>query len=123
MANSVADLLTRNLQSVFGERDPARRRAAIAQIWTEDGLFVDPHGRTVGHDGLDAAVAQLHTLFPGFVFAAVGEPQTFFEVGRLAWAHGPAGAPPSATGVDIVTVRDGRIATLYTFIDPPAASG
>ncbi len=122
MANAVADLLTRNLHSVFGETDPAKRRAAIAEIWTEDGLFVDPHGRGVGREALDGAVEQLHAQFPGFVFAAVGEPQAFFEVGRLAWAHGPAGAPPKVTGVDVVTVRGGRIAALYTFIDPPAGS-
>src|SRR6266481_2274849 len=32
-------MLTRNLQDVFGENDPVRRRAAIDEIWTEDGFF------------------------------------------------------------------------------------
>lgn len=119
MTDATAALLTRNLLEIFGEADPARRRAAIAEIWAADGLFVDPHTRAVGHDQLDEAVAGLHARFPGFVFTALGAPETFFEVGRLAWAHGPAGGTPQATGFDVATVKDGQIAALYTFLDPP----
>jgi hypothetical protein len=35
-------LLTRNLQNVFGENDPTRRRAAIDEIYTEDCVSYDP---------------------------------------------------------------------------------
>ena len=42
MSYSISTLLTRNLHDVFGENDPARRRAAIDEIWTEDGVFYDP---------------------------------------------------------------------------------
>jgi hypothetical protein len=42
MSYSISTLLTRNLQDVFGENDPARRRAVIDEIWTEDGVFYDP---------------------------------------------------------------------------------
>jgi hypothetical protein len=40
--SSISTLLTRNLQDVFGEGDAARRRAAIDEIFTEDGVFYDP---------------------------------------------------------------------------------
>jgi hypothetical protein len=119
MTDATSVLLTRNLLEIFGEADPARRRAAIAEIWAVDGLFVDPHARLVGHDQLDEAVAGLHARFPGFVFTALGAPETFFEVGRLAWAQGPAGGAPQTTGLDVVTVKEGRIAALYTFLDAP----
>ena len=39
MPYSISTLLTRNLQDVFGENDPARRRVAIDEIYTEDGVF------------------------------------------------------------------------------------
>jgi SnoaL-like domain len=39
MSFSVSTLLTRNLHDVFGENDPARRRAAIDEIFTEDCVF------------------------------------------------------------------------------------
>ena len=42
MSYTISTLLTRNLQDVFGENDPARRRAAIDELWTEDAVFYDP---------------------------------------------------------------------------------
>jgi hypothetical protein len=44
MSHSVSNLLTRNLQDVFGESDPVRRRAAIDEIFTEDCVFYEPKG-------------------------------------------------------------------------------
>jgi hypothetical protein len=41
MSNSISILLRRNLD-VFGENDPARRRAVIDEIFTEDCVFHDP---------------------------------------------------------------------------------
>ena len=39
MSYSISTLLTRNLDDVFGENDPARRRAAIDEIFTDDCVF------------------------------------------------------------------------------------
>ena len=39
---SISTLLTRKPHDVFGENDPARRRAAIDELYTEDGVFYDP---------------------------------------------------------------------------------
>jgi hypothetical protein len=119
MTHTVAALLARNLLGVFGEPDARKRRAAIAEIWAQDGIFADAHGRHVGWQALDEAVEQLHAKFPGFVFSPIGPPQTFHEAGRQAWGHGPAGESPKITGEDVITVRDGRIASLYAFIDAP----
>jgi hypothetical protein len=42
MSYSISTLLTRNLQEAFGENDPACRRAAVQELYTEDGVFYDP---------------------------------------------------------------------------------
>jgi hypothetical protein len=39
MSYSISTLPTRNLHDVFGENDPARRRAAIDEIFNEDCVF------------------------------------------------------------------------------------
>jgi hypothetical protein len=44
MSYSISSLLTRNLNDVFGENDPTRRRAAIDEMFTEDCVFYDPAG-------------------------------------------------------------------------------
>ena len=83
-------------------------------------LFVDPHGSLSGRDAVDDAVAALHMRFPGFVFTAIAAPQSLEGAGRLAWGHGPAGAEPQLTGLDVALIDGGRIAALYTFLDLPA---
>jgi hypothetical protein len=50
MPYSISTLLTRNLHDVFGENDPARRRAAIDEIFTEDCVFYEPRGVYRGRD-------------------------------------------------------------------------
>jgi hypothetical protein len=50
MSYSISTLLTRNLHDVFGENDPARRRAAIDEIFTEDCVFYEPRGVYRGRD-------------------------------------------------------------------------
>ena len=42
MSYSISTLLTRNLNEVFGENDPTRRRAAIDEMFTEACVFYDP---------------------------------------------------------------------------------
>ena len=44
MSFSISTLLARNLHDVFGEIDPARRRTAIDEIFTEDCVFYEPRG-------------------------------------------------------------------------------
>ena len=42
MPYSISTLLIHNLRDVFGENDPARRRAAIDETYTENCVFYDP---------------------------------------------------------------------------------
>jgi hypothetical protein len=118
MPDTIETLLKQNLHAVFGERDPIARRAVIASIWSEDGIFIDPNGKHVGHAALDEAVAQLYAQFPDFVFSELSPAQAFHDIGRLAWGFGPPNHPPTVTGLDVVVVTKNRLSALYTFLDP-----
>lgn len=112
--DTVTDLLAANLHDVFGNRDAAARRAAIERVYTEDVVFTDPEGVAVGWDALDAKAAALLEKVPTtFGFAEDSERYAGPDRGALAWAFGPEGEP-AARGIDVITVRDGRIATLVT---------
>src|SRR6202040_1352359 len=116
MADSIETLIKRNLHEVFGERDGKKRREAIAELWTEDCVFVDHSGKTRGHDELDRAVAGLHERPPGYVFRELRPVDPLHEGGRLAWSYGRPGQDP-IKGVDVVLVRGGRILLMLTFLD------
>ena len=117
MSNRVHELLSRNLQEVFGEGDAARRRAAIEELYTDDCvLYVFP-GVLVGHDALEKFAGDLRATHPQFVYTPHGEPQALHNAGRLAWGSGSRGETPDYTGLDVIIVREGKIAAIYVFLD------
>lgn len=116
MMTDVHDLLHANLHRVFGERDAARRRAAIDEVYADDVRFIDPEGTAVGRDALDAKAAELLGRTPdAFVFVEDGPAYADADTGALAWAFGPAGEPV-ARGIDLIAVRDGVIVELRTLL-------
>ena len=114
----ILELLTRNLQEVFGEGDPTRRRAAIEEFYTDDCVVYTPDGTLVGHDALDEFAGDLRATHPHFVYTHSGEPQALENAGIVSWGSGPRGEQPEYTGLDSVLVRDGKIVALYVFLNP-----
>jgi hypothetical protein len=111
---SVADLLDANLHAVFGTRDAAARHAAVERTYAPDVTFTDPEGTVTGRQALEAKAAALLAGVPDdFVFADDGRRYVSQDTGALAWAFGPAGAPV-VRGIDVITVRDGVIASVTT---------
>jgi hypothetical protein len=114
----IHELLLRNLQEVFGEGDPVRRRAAIRELYTDDCALYVPPGIFVGHDALDKFAGDLRATHPHFAYVPRGAPQALHDAGRLSWGSGPRGEKPDYTGLDVIIVRNDRIAALYAFLDP-----
>ena len=121
MSDTLGDLMEKNLIDVFGQRDFARREAAIAEIYTADCTFFEADERIVGRYALNAKIERILQEAPGFVFRATGPAQLNHDLGRLQWHFGPAGAPPVVTGMDVAVFEHGRIRALYTFLDKPAS--
>ncbi|MGU7775747.1 nuclear transport factor 2 family protein [Burkholderia sp. MR1-5-21] len=117
MNDRIHELLYRNLQEVFGEGDATRRRAAVEELYTDDCVLYSPAGTLVGHDALDKFAGDLRATHPHFAYVPHGEPQALHNAGRLAWGSGPRGEEPDYTGLDVIIVRDGKIAALYVFLD------
>jgi hypothetical protein len=117
MSQSIATLLTRNLHEVFGEGNPARRRATIDEIFTEDGVFYDPQGVYRGRDEIDRIAGAIRATHPDFQYTPTGEPEELHNAGRIRWVSGRPGDAPAYAGTDFIIARDGQIAALYLFFD------
>jgi len=118
MSSSIATLLTRNLHDVFGENDPARRRAAIDELFTEDGVFYDPRGGVYrGRDAIDRVAGTLRATHPDFRYQPIAGPEEVGDGGRIQWVEGRPGEAPAHAGTDFIIARDGRIADVYLFFD------
>jgi hypothetical protein len=66
MSYGILTLLTRNLHDVFGESDPARRRAATDEIFTEDCVFYESRGVHRGRDEIDRIAGAIKATHPDF---------------------------------------------------------
>lgn len=77
-----------------------------------------PDGTYVGHDALDQFAGTLRATHPHYVYTASGVPQVLDDAGIVAWGSGPRYEEPEYTGLDIILVRDGKIAALYVFLNP-----
>lgn len=60
MSDKVADLLLRNLQEVFNERDAARRTAAVRSIYAKEAAFFEGNVCYRGHDAISSKVGALY---------------------------------------------------------------
>ena len=112
----VRELLGTNLHRVFNNRDADARRRVIADTYTDDVTFTEPEGTVTGRVALDERAAALLGRVPAtFEFAEDGPRYVGTSTGALAWRFGPPGAPV-VRGIDVITVRDGRISELRTML-------
>lgn len=110
------ELLNANLHEVFSERNAHDRWAAIERTYAEDVKFVDPEGEVVGRRALDESARKLLDGVPAeFVFEEDGPRYIGTDTAALPWRLGSPGKP-AARGIDILTVRDGRVTVLRTLL-------
>lgn len=117
MSNTISTLLLRNLHDVFGEIDPTRRRAAINEIFHEDGVFHEPNGTYRGHDEIHRIAGVIKAQHPDFRYQPIAPPEEVGDGGRVRWVSGTPGKEPAYAGTDVIVARDGKIAALYLFFD------
>src|SRR5260370_1989402 len=118
MPYSISTLLIRNLRDVFGENDPARRRAAIDEIYTEDCVFYDPSkGVYRGRDEIDRTAGAIKATHPEFRYQPTTQPAESGNGGLARWGSGPPGQAPSYPVTHSISARDGRIAAGCLFFD------
>jgi SnoaL-like protein len=117
MPSSISTLLIRNLRDVFGENDPTRRRAAIDELFTEDGVFYEPKGVYRGRDEIERIAGEIRATHPEFRYQPIAKPEELGNSGRVKWVAGRPGDAPAYGGTDFIIARDGRIAAIYLFFD------
>ena len=134
MSYSISTLLIRNLHDVFGEGDPARRRAAIDEIYSEDCAFYEPTNAFAGgvtrfanvyrgRDEIDRVAAVIKATHPDFQYQPIAEPEELGNGGRVQWVSGRPGEAPIYAGTDFIIARDGQIAAVYLFFDKLQGGG
>ena len=118
MRTTLGQLMERNVLEVFGERDSERRKSVINELYAENCTFFEAHDQTVGRDALNAKVEQL-LKEASRTHCSSGRPGggESHDLGRARWHFGPNGVAPVVTGMDVAVFKEGRICSLYAFLD------
>ena len=95
MERNLAYLLPENLHRVFDETDLDKRKAAIADLWDEDGIFIDPDGVHQGPEKISAVVTALQRQFPGSVFKVLPRFRKTSALDAFPGSMDRAAEPPS----------------------------
>src|ERR1700722_7984056 len=120
MSYSNSPLILPTLRAVFGENDPARRRAVVDEIYNEDCVFYDPNsGAHRGRDEIDRVAGVIKATHPDFQYQPIGVPEEVGDAARVRWVSGTPGKAPAYAGTDFLIARNGRIAAVYLFFDGP----
>lgn len=123
MAADAQDIAARYI-ACWNERDPERRGALVAALWTEDATYLDPLMRGDDRDGIAALIEGVQARFPDFRFALKGGADSHADRLRFSWGLGPDGGEAVVEGTDFAVLADDtRLRAVTGFLDrvPPAA--
>jgi SnoaL-like domain len=106
------ELLRINLHEVTSERDPERRLAAIDRAYVEDLKFLDSEAEVVGRQAFSDRIQKILDDAPAdFVLEEDGPAYVGPDTAAQPWRFGPPGNPV-IRGMDVLTLRDGRVSAV-----------
>jgi hypothetical protein len=106
MSEQVTDLV-QNYIAVWNERDVAKRRLLIDQVFSDECIYIDPNDSVIGRDAIERLVEALQARLPGLRFTLAGHVNAHHDQALFGWIlAAPGAAMPAATGIDMA-VLDG----------------
>lgn len=103
--------------AIWNEADTDRRRALIAEAWTESCSYIDPMMRADDREQIHALVTAAHERFPGFRFTLATDGDRHGDNLRFSWGFGPVDAEPLIKGTDFAVLEGDRLKSVHGFID------
>ena len=108
--------VVRRYDEVWAERDAARRRAILAEIWTEETIYLDPDvpEGLVGPDALLDFIQSTFDEYPGFTVTATSDLEVLRDRAWYRWRQNADGE--TTDGIDFIEFdAEGRIRRLTGF--------
>jgi hypothetical protein len=106
--------------AAWNERDSGRRRELLAETWTVNGSYIDPHRGGTGYEQLSAMIQTVHEAFPSaYRFRLASRVDEYGDRVRFQWeAGGTKDAPLHFVGTDFAVLsQDGRFQSVTGFVD------
>lgn len=118
MENKLEQLLVQHLKEIWNQRNETLRLAAMESVYAKDIDLFEVGEKFTGYQDVNHKIGEtLNSLPPVFSIVQLKPIIINNNVGKLDWGVGPEGAPPVATGTDVVVFENEKIKSLYVFLN------
>jgi hypothetical protein len=118
MEKDLTRLMEENLVSVWNERDADQRIKAIQNIYTADCNLYHVGHQITGQKAVNESVNNIQNNIPkSFKFFKLKPVAVNNNIGRLIWGMGENSESIVSTGMDIAVFVNGKIKSLYVFLE------
>lgn len=101
---------------IWNDTNPRNWSSKFEQAYTPNFFVADYAGAATGYVAVGRLLQRVQGEHAGFVFTP--DPVAWNHgIGRVTWGYGPQDNPNLIRGEDIFTIKDGRLASAYVFID------
>ncbi len=117
-----AESLVQRYIAAWNETDAMRRLAQVRDLYDADATYTDPLIDVAGADAIAETIGMAQQQFTGLTFTLGSAVDTHHDVARFTWHLGTPDAGPLVVGFDVVAIEEGRIKSVYGFLDKVPAT-
>lgn len=117
-----ADELVARYLAAFNEINAEARGDLVDSLYSGESTYTDPHVHARGTNEISAFIEQTQERFPGYTFRLGSAVDAHHDQARFQWHAGPAEEPDRFVGFDVIVADDGRIRSVYGFMDAAPAA-
>ena len=101
-----------------GTKRSPRAGERWCEVFAEDATYTDPLAAVSGGDGIDQFIGAAQAQFAGMQFSLAGPVDAHHDQARFTWHLGaPGNQDPFVIGFDVAILDNGRIRSVYGFLD------
>jgi SnoaL-like domain len=117
-----ADELVARYLAAFNETNADARGVLVDSLYSGESTYTDPHVHARGPGEIGAFIEQTQERFPGYTFKLGSPVDAHHAQARFSWHAGPAEDPDRFVGFDVIVSDNGRIRSVYGFMDAAPAA-
>lgn len=103
---------------IWNDPEPKHWDEKFPKVYAADFFVADPGAIANGYASVGKLIQKVQAEHAGFVFTP--DPVSWNHgLGRVTWGYGPLSNPNLVRGEDIFTIKDGKLASAYVFLNKP----
>lgn len=104
---------------IWNEKEGDARLRDLPSVYSPEVDMLAPGFSFHGFEQMSGFIETLHKQHPGYIFRHKKAIQNHHNIARMFWQFGTPSNPDAISGMDLFVIENGRVQTLYVFLDNP----